>query len=152
MDPLSRLVAIEEIRSLAIRYCHFRDQLQLDEMADLFEEDAIYEFGELFGGTVVGRPSIREEFERSRQIGDGLPFATLHTISTHWVEMLDEQTAEGRCFLTDFVFGTEENPLKALVIYDDVYAFTNGAWKFRKRTLHAIWPQRNAAVRVLGKT
>lgn len=150
MEGLEKLLALEEIRTLAVRYSHYRDGLHLDELADLFAEDAVCEFSERFGGNVVGRAAIRRHYDGSKHIGGGVPFGTLHAISTHWIEFTGPDSAEGRCYLTDFVMDTPDNPLKYLIIYDDDYRRIDGAWKFQRRRLEMMWPERDVRARLLG--
>jgi hypothetical protein len=151
LHGVDKLLALEDIRQLAVRYSHFRDMLYLDELAGLFAEDAVCEFGERFGGNVVGRPAIRRHFEGSKHIGGGKPFGTMHAISTHWIEFKDAETAEGRCFLTDFVLNSKDNPLKYLIIYDDGYRKVDGEWKFQRRSLQMVWPDWDGYARMLGQ-
>lgn len=151
MEGLERLLALEEIKRLAVRYSQYRDGLHLDELADLFTDDAVCEFGARFGGDVVGRTAIRRHYEGSKTIGGGTPFGTLHAISTHWIEFTAPDRAEGRCYLTDFVLDTTENPLKYLILYDDDYRLDAGRWRFQRRRLEMVWPHREATQRLLGK-
>lgn len=150
MTDLERLVAIEDIRTLAMKYSHYRDALYLDELANLFAEDGSCEFGARFGGTVNGRAAIRRHFDGSRHYGGGRPYGTVHAISTHWVEMTGENTAEGRCYLTDYVCDTDE-PLKFVIIYDDSYIRIDGTWKFQCRRLEMIWPDNATTARMPGE-
>ncbi len=150
MEGLGRLLAIEEIRTLAVRYSHYRDALHLDELANLFADDAVCSFGQRFGGDVVGRTAIRRHFEGSKHIGGGVPFGTLHAISTHLIEFTGPDAAEGRCYLTGFVMDTGASPLKHLILYDDKYTRIDGRWLFKHRTLQMVWPERNATARLHG--
>lgn len=150
MEGLEKLLAIEEIRTLAIRYSQYRDGLHLDELADLFADDAVCSFGPRFGGDVVGRVAIRGHFEGSKHIGGGVPFGTLHAISTHWIEFTGSGAAEGRCYLTGFVIDTGASPLRHLILYDDKYARIDGRWLFKRRALQMVWPEPNATARLPG--
>ena len=150
MEGLEKLLAIEEIRTLVVRYSQYRDGLHLDELANLFASDGVCAFGPHFGGDVVGRTAIRRHFEGSKHIGGGAPFGTLHAISTHWIEFTGPDTAEGRCYLTDFVMEAGASPLKYIILYDDDYARIDGRWLFRRRALQMVWPEQNATARLLG--
>jgi hypothetical protein len=143
VEGLEKLLALEEIRTLAVRYSQYRDGLHLDELASLFAEDAVCSFGERFGGDVVGRSAIRRHFDGSRHIGGGVPFGTVHAIGTHWIEFSAADRAQGRCYLIDFTTDTRDNPLKFLILYDDQYVRAEGRWLFQHRTLRMIWPERN---------
>lgn len=149
IDGIEKLLALEEIRTLAMRYAHYRDGLHLDKLASLFAEDGVCEFGDKFGGRIVGRPAIRRHFEGSKSIGGGVPFGTLHAISTHWIEFFDRDRAEGRCYLIDFIT-TNADPLAYLIVYDDDYRRIGGEWKFQRRRIEAMWPHRDIRARLLG--
>ena len=45
MNALEELVESESIRKLRVRYAHAFDGNRMDELADLFTDDAICEFG-----------------------------------------------------------------------------------------------------------
>lgn len=151
MDGLQRLLALEDIRQLVAKYSHFRDALHLEPLAALFAPDALCDFGRHFGGPVSGRAAIRAHFEKSMRTNGGLPFSTLHTISTHHIEMLSPDRAEGRCFLVDFITQDRDNPLKYLIVYDDAYVRHEGRWLFARRTLEMIWPHNDGTQRLPGQ-
>ena len=152
MDPLQRLIAIEDIRQLAARYAHFRDGLHLDALVDLFAPDAVCEFGEKFGGAVIGADAIRRHFAKSMTAyGEGLRYGTLHVTTTHHIEIESADRASGRCFLVDFITTDRTQPLKFLIVYDDAYTRIDGAWKFARRTLELIWPENHGTQRLAGQ-
>lgn len=150
MEGLDKLLAIEEIRTLVVRYSQYRDGLHLDELAKLFADDAVCAFGTRFGGDAIGRVAIRAHFEGSKHIGGNVPFGTLHAISTHWIEFTGPGAAEGRCYLTGYAMDASASPLKHLILYDDKYACVDGRWLFKRRALQMVWPERNASARLLG--
>jgi hypothetical protein len=64
-------------------------------------------------------------------------------VSNHWVEILDEDRAEGRCYLTDFVTQrpTGDSPLLLLGVYVDEYRRVQGEWLISSTRLDVVWPQ-----------
>ena len=69
MSAIDDLVEIEAIKRVRSLYCHHFDSNDIDRLADLFTEDAVCEFGKLFGGDWVGREQIRRRFRR--RLGHG---------------------------------------------------------------------------------
>jgi hypothetical protein len=149
-DGLRRLLATEEIRQLTVKYSHYRDGLHLEKLVNLFAPEGVCDFGQRFGGVVAGHDAIRRHFEKSMKTNGGLPFATVHAISTHYLAFVSEDRAEGRCFLIDFISQDRDNPLKYVIIYDDAYVRIDGAWKFAQRTLEMVWPHNDATRRLPG--
>ncbi|MCV7032341.1 nuclear transport factor 2 family protein [Mycobacterium sherrisii] len=98
MEALEQLQARENIRSVINRYCMEADRGQLDGVAALFSEDAVYEFG---SRTYLGRSGIREMFvESGRHAAVAAvsgPF--LHSVSTSLVE-LSGSTAQATTYVT----------------------------------------------------
>ena len=148
MEGLQKLLALEDIRQLAVRYSHYRDGLHLDKLADLFHEDGVCDMGPRFGGKREGRKAIRAHFEGSKTIGGGVPFGTVHTISTHDIAFFSPVRAQGRCFLVDYITQEEANPMKLVVAYDDEYTSVDGVWKFSRRTLEMLWPHNDGTARL----
>ena len=56
---LEDLLEIESIKQLRIKYSHFFDGKRIDELADLFTEDAVCEFGQDYGGDWAGKEVIK---------------------------------------------------------------------------------------------
>jgi ketosteroid isomerase-like protein len=56
MDPLSRLVAIEDIKQLKARYARFVDTKGWESLAEVFTEDAVFQHPHL--GTLTGSDDI----------------------------------------------------------------------------------------------
>lgn len=142
---VSRLLAIEAIKNLRQRYCHYLDANQMDSLAALFTEDAICQVDR---GTWRGRDAIRQGLADAFTAFDTdkrgrYPF--LHAITNQWVELLDEDRAEGRCYLIDLA--TEgpktSNPLFLLGLYADEYRSVDGRWLISRTRLDVVWPEPN---------
>ena len=149
---LNKLLSLEAIRNLRIQYCHFLDTNRMDELAQLFTEDAIC-FVDRAGwqGREAIRNGLSQAFaEYDAQHRGTYPF--LHSISNHWIEILSEDRAEGRCYLTDFV--TERpagaSPLLLLGSYADEYLRVDGKWLINRTRLDVVWPEPNIGGGVPG--
>ncbi|TFY94835.1 nuclear transport factor 2 family protein [Pseudomonas nabeulensis] len=139
---LNRLVSLEAIRTLRMRYCHHLDANRMDALAQLFTEDAVCHVA---GAGWTGRDAIKAGLSQAfidfdtEQRGQ-YPF--LHAVSNHWIEMLDDDHAEGRCYLTDWVTQRPagENPLLLLGVYVDEYRRVDGEWLISHTRLDVVWP------------
>ena len=70
-QQVARLAAIEDIKQMKARYCHYADHgYDPDGLASLFVEDAHWDGGQF--GVYEGREAIREFFTG---IGDDIVFA-----------------------------------------------------------------------------
>ena len=146
MEPeLKRLLTREAIRDLRLRYCHYLDTNRMDAMAGLFTEDAICQVDR---GIWRGRAAIRDGLAAAFAAYDihqrgAYPF--LHAVSNHWIDVLDEDRAEGRCYLIDFDTSrpASVNPLLLLGVYADEYRRVDGQWLISRTRLDVVWPQPN---------
>ena len=99
---VDELLQIEEIRQLRVRYSHCFDGKRLDDLVDLFTEDAVCEFGPDFGGDWVGKARIRERYARY-MASEGPEFGVLHAVTNHDVTLVDLFTDDAVCeFGPDF--------------------------------------------------
>jgi hypothetical protein len=144
-NALRRLFDLEEIRNLRIRYSHYLDGNHPDALERLFTPDAICEAGR---GTWRGRAEISAGLADAFQAYDhdstgAYPF--LHAVTNHWIEFIDDRTAQGRCYLLDLETGSKPVPAPWLLIgsYADEYIRTDGKWLISRTRLDVVWPQRN---------
>ena len=139
---IEELLEIEEIKKLRILYSHYIDGGQLDELADLFCEDAICEFGEAYGGNWVGRQTIRENY--ARYTPNTLPaFSFMHAVTNPWIRIIGSHSARGRWYLLDLnLMPGSENPLTLFGVYDDLYRKDDGVWRIEKTRIDFLWPKR----------
>lgn len=148
------LVAIEEIKQLRQAYSAYFDSHDLDNLAELFCDDAVCEFPEDFGGDWSGKETIRTNFAGMLP-AVGEEFDTLHIVSNPWVTMTGTDTARGRWYLTDMLtrqkagtaqmttLGGHDNPLMFLGLYEDEYRKVDGLWRFARMRLSLLWPDRS---------
>lgn len=140
---LNRLISVEAIRNLRLRYCHHLDANRMDALAALFTEDAICHVDRA-GWT--GRDAIKAGLSQAfrdfdKQQRGQYPF--VHAVSNHLIEIIDEDRAEGRCYLIDFVTQRPagENPLLLLGVYVDEYRRVDGEWLISHTRLDVVWPE-----------
>jgi len=139
---LARLLEIEAIRDLKLRYAHFMDNLLIDQLAELFTEDAQCHFGPY--GEWSGRATIRQNFEGVMAQTVKATFGSMHHICNHRVELTDERNAVGRSYLIDVLTERrpDENPVLLYGLYDERYRKVDGDWKISFSRIHFLWPQR----------
>jgi hypothetical protein len=144
-DELNRLITLEAIRNLRLRYCHYLDANRMNLLAGLFTEDAICQVDR---GSWTGREAIERGLSEAFSAFDtqrtgAYPF--LHAVSNHWIEILDENRAQGRCYLIDFATQRPagENPLLLLGLYADEYRRVDGQWLISRTRLDVVWPETN---------
>jgi hypothetical protein len=148
---LLRLLNTESIRNLKLRYAHLMDKLDIDALAELFTDDAVCDFGPY--GKWTGKEVIRQNYHEAMAQVVSKPFGSLHHICNHWVEMRDETSAVGRCYLIDIVTerAADENPVLWYAMYDEEYRRVDGVWKISFSCIQFLWPERHVTETVLNK-
>ncbi|EJN18323.1 hypothetical protein PMI35_06170 [Pseudomonas sp. GM78] len=140
---LNRLLTLEAIRNLRLRYCHHLDANRMDALAQLFTDDAICQVDRAgWRGRDAIAQGLSEAFSAFDQQQRGAyPF--LHAVSNHWIEILDEDRAEGRCYLIDFATqrAPGQNPLLLVGLYADEYRRVDGQWLISRTRLDVVWPE-----------
>ena len=141
MYTLEQLNDLEEIRKVRSLYSHFYDANDLENLMDLFTEDAVCEWDEKHGGTWVGKAKIREKYQYFFDLYSGY-FKVMHAVTNEWVELTGPCSAEGRCFLLDYNFidSGKSSPLGTVGIYDDEYKKVDGKWKIYRTRIDFLWP------------
>jgi hypothetical protein len=143
MDPVERLVAIEEIKRLKARYIRLCDGKQWDAWGELFTGDC--EFRQPNLGTITGRAEIVARVSASM---DGSTF--YHDVGLPEIEILDECTAHAIWPVTNQGHrqdGSGSQTSHARGEYHEEYRKdTDGQWRIRRidvtpfhRTVHTTW-------------
>ena len=144
MDPIQELVEVEAIKKVKYLYAHHLDGKNLDELVDLFTEDAICEFGSSYGEW-RGRENIRSGYQREIDKVQGIDYPFMHAVTTPHIELTDDGNATGTWYLLEL--GTEstnvEKPLRLTGVYTDVYKKVGGRWKIHMTHLDFTWPMRD---------
>ena len=139
---LEELLETENIKQLRIKYSHYFDGKKIEELSELFTEDAICEFGPDYGGDWIGRDSIRENFQRYAD-GEGPPYGVLHAVTNPLIEIKSETIAHGRWYLHDLMTQEGQKNTQILYgIYDDVYKKVFGRWLIYRTRIDFLWPKR----------
>jgi hypothetical protein len=140
---LRELLEIEEIRRTRLLYSHLMDTARIDDLARIFTEDAVCEFGPY--GTWAGREAILKNYH---EVEDELPpFYAMHGTCDHLVELTGPDTATGRSYLYEPMTqkAADENPFIYLGAYDDEYQKVDGQWLIARCTLQFLWPERHTS-------
>ncbi|MFJ5956468.1 nuclear transport factor 2 family protein [Paenarthrobacter sp. NPDC092416] len=143
MEHIERLLAIEEIKNLRIKYAHLLDTNNVNLLSDLFTADAICDAGQ---GTWQGREAIAEgmraAFAEYDTANTGLyPFH--HVITNHWIEFMSPDSAEGRSYLVDLQTDPARDRWILLGSYVDEYRREGGIWLISRTRLDVTWPHRS---------
>jgi len=141
---VEELLEIEEIKTLRVKWSHYYDSGDVENLANLFTEDGVCEFSEKYGGHWVGRDQIREMYYRYAP-PEKPSYSGFHAATNVWINLLDDGTAIGRWYILDFKLGDgDENPVNLFGVYDDTYHKVDGDWKIHRAHLHFLWPNREA--------
>ena len=143
MTPIEEQLELEAIRKLRVLYSHYFVGKRVDDLVDLFSDDAVCEFGPQFGGDWIGKDTIRANFARYAR-AEGPEHGVMHAVTNPMVRLIDSTTAHGRSYLLDL--NTTEgvaNPLILFGIYDDLYKKVDGVWKFHRTRIDFLWPKRH---------
>jgi hypothetical protein len=144
-DAVQKLLDLEEIKNLRNKYGHYLDSNSMTELGELFALDAVCDFGQ---GPLRGRDAIRNGLQQAFIDYDlerrgSHPF--LHAVTNHWVELIDADTAQGRCYLLDLqtIAKPTRDPWILLGSYADEYRRIDGKWYLARSQLDIFWPERN---------
>ena len=139
---LEEFLEKESIKELRIMYSHYFDGKMIEDLVDLFTDDAICEFGPNYGGDWVGKEAIHENFSRFLS-GDGPTYEVMHSVTNPWIRLVDSTTDNGRWYLHDLRTSEgADNPLILYGIYDDIYKKVFVKWRIHRTRIDFLWPQR----------
>lgn len=141
MNPLDRLLATEEIRTLRIKYAHLLDSNNIERLDEVFTADAIVDAGRgQWEGLETVIAGLKEAYAAYDQTGDGTyPFH--HAITNHWVEFTEPGVAEGRSYLIDLQTDPSKDRWILLGTYADEYRIVNTEWRISRTRLDITWPE-----------
>jgi SnoaL-like domain/EthD domain len=121
-----------EITDLVHRYSYCVDRRLYDELADLFTEDCVVDYGPGFGAAVQGRTAFRGIFG----VGRGFE-ATSHHNANVLVSFEDEDRATVSSSLYAWHRRADGSTPQVWGGYDDVVVRTPAGWRFAERRLQA---------------
>ena len=139
-------------------YSQLMDAGRIDELAELFTEDAVCGFGTF--GNWEGRDTIRENFaavdrahvyhmrfDKPERLSEG-------TLQHHGENLLSSirmfghtDLAVGRGYLIDMVTekAPDEIPIVVIGVYDEEYRKVAGRWRIARCTLQVLWPNKQVS-------
>ena len=132
MDDLTRLLALESIRELALRYALAADSKDLDGMAALFVPDVDN------GRYGSGRDGVKRFYEQSLRKFH----CSLHIVANHVIDFEDDDHATGVVYCDSRHHVLEpEHWFDEALAYFDSYERVDGEWLFRRRRLRSWYRQ-----------
>jgi len=152
MDPIDRLVAIEEIKQLKARYFWSVDRKDWDGLATVFTDDAVFDMtaemawqggktSEASGEVVVVGGTAIAEFCASVV---GPEVVSVHHGHTPVIDVVAPDTATGRWIMFDWLdFGDRE--MRGHGWYDEEYRRVAGTWLISRldlRRTRTDWTER----------
>lgn len=138
---LLALLDIEDIRALRVRYSHILDSGKVEQFGEVFTDDAVLQ---VTVGRMEGLDAIKAGLSDAYAMFDyrkakNYPF--LHAVTNHAIHLTGPDSAEGSCYLLDFVTGREDgHPILLLGLYHDTYVRTTTGWRIAHTRLDVIWP------------
>ncbi|MGR3376565.1 nuclear transport factor 2 family protein [Salipiger abyssi] len=145
-DTLQRLLDTEEIRALRVRYSNVLDTGRVEGFDQVFTPDAVLS---VTVGDMEGIEAIKEGLRGAFDLynwkkKDSHPF--MHAVTNHDIRITGPDTAEGQCYLIDFVTGREadEHPLLLVGLYVDSYRRVDGSWRISHTRLDVPWGSTDA--------
>ena len=127
MDPITQLLACDQMRQLAVRYALAVDCRDLDSLVELFIPDVDC------GRLGIGHGALRQSFE-SQLRGGGV---SVMLVANHVIDFDDEDHAHG------IVYGIAETTqpegwVRQAIQYHDTYERREECWLFVRRK-HLLW-------------
>lgn len=139
MAPLSRLVAIEEIKQLKARYFRFMDTRDWDNLATVFTSDAVFDCSVGFqhtplGGEPIGvvGPVTTGNVAIVEWIKDAFVRQTsVHHGHGHEINIDSATEARGIIAMEDYIFAGDRvtKLLQAAGHYHERYRYEDGQWR-----------------------
>jgi hypothetical protein len=135
VEPVDRLLAIEDIRQVAFRYCRGLDRLDVDLMRSSYTPGAVDDHG-VFVGDAAEFCSRVVESHRSYD-------ATMHCVLNHTIEVDGPDEARGELYVLAYVLRTPQSAAQVLDAwwgrYQDRYARVAGSWGIAHRICVHEW-------------
>lgn len=140
MTPIERMLIEHECGKLQKLYGIYADQLEDERFADLFAPDASITVPEQ--PPFQGREKLRDGILQMRALG----LIYRHVMSNDVVNVIDENRAEGICYLMAFNSAAQPDasggrPMEmatSIGEYHDTFRRTDKGWRFQSRVLKRV--------------
>ena len=143
-DPRNALTQEDrqQMVDATIRYCWAIDGGNWAELADVFDVDAVVEFG--FMPAVQGLPAIEAVVKRALGSLDG----SQHIVANHQIEASDDGIRSRCYFQAQHIRKGVEGGANYIIagIYRDRWSAEGDAWRIVHRELEVLWTDGNPAV------
>jgi hypothetical protein len=138
LERLERIETRLAIEALNADFCHFLDCNMIEELVELFTEEARYSHGLRFS---FGREEIRKIFI-GRTKGQGR--TSRHMQTGLKINMLNAQEAEGKSVCQTFAYDgpppiSPATPFLVADFIDEYQYCADGRWRIRKRHIERIF-------------
>jgi hypothetical protein len=140
-SEISRLLDIEEIRTLLARYCHLCDaRTDTSFVREIFTEDATDDHG-LFGKVFRGWAELEDMYQRSSEFLE----TAAHFVTNQQIEVTGD-TATARTYVQCWTWLRESSHLGNLRpadyvfvgVYHDTFARTTDGWRLKHRLMRPL--------------
>ncbi|SEG08559.1 nuclear transport factor 2 family protein [Marinobacterium lutimaris] len=139
---INALLDKEAIRELRQHYSFLLDTNNAQRMGEVFTEDAEVK---VTVGSMIGLDAIKQSLADAYTAFDTQErkhFPFVHAVTNHSITLTGPDTAEGSCYLLDFVTDREQaqHPFLLVGRYMDEYVRVNGEWRIQRTELDVLWP------------
>ena len=138
MDALARLVAVEEIREVVLRYCRGLDRLDADLLRSAYLPGAVDDHGVFVGDAADFCERVLESHRRYD--------ASLHCVLNHLVELDGPDAARGEAYVLAHVLRRDDEGAPVHDAwwgrYADRYERRDGRWGIAHRVVVHEWTRR----------
>jgi SnoaL-like domain len=126
MDPVERLLAIEDIKRLKASYCRYLDTKNWEEFAACFTQDGVFDHG---GGQGAVQGAAEISASVCRAVGD---IQLVHHALMPEIEVISSTTATATWGLDDMLLWPDgRRSLHAYGHYHETYERVEGRWKIK---------------------
>lgn len=142
MDPLKKLLIIEDVKQLKYRYTRAIDTGDLELMKKVFAKEASCAF---YGGSYTHVYETREEVLNFLAASFTANCISKHNVHNPEIDIISETSVKAKWGLSDFFEDFEHKVItQGAAFYEDEYVLEDGEWKIKhtgyKRLFEQIIP------------
>jgi ketosteroid isomerase-like protein len=131
---VDKLLAIEEIKALSVRYALGLDQFDMDQLLSPYAEDVVFDAAAFELGTFTGHEALRGFFEHNF----GVMKEQMHLFSNFLVELDGPDRARGTNYLYEDGFTNDGARITCLCLNRDRYARGPEGWRIAARKIEPL--------------